>query len=393
MATHRWVSVAAPIRARTDAQRSRVREAHAMRRTPATLLAIGAVALAGCAGSSMRKVGPVGTSPAVTANGPIAFQRFSRTTEDDHSSQIFLRTPGGAVRRLTHVKGGAFAPAWSPDGNRIAFESAASGRRHVLYTMKADGTEARPLATGCTAASRCAFDAFPAYSPDGRRVSFERIYGPIIHHHDPHTHEDVDRATGVDLMVVDAIGRAPRAIAHWGTDPQPWDGAPRWSPDGAHLVLPLSTFKHHNKHTILGTALFVLDASGRRPHRITSWDLGAGNPDWSPDGQRIVFNSEGGHSRSTYLVRPDGGGLIRLLAGGSRLSHVGDTIGPAWSPDGKQIVFTTEPDTCSSLDFGGCRDVAYTFDVYVMNADGTGIRDITSAPQFEARPAWGPADG
>ena len=58
-----------------------------------------------------------------------------------------------------------------------------------------------------------------------------------------------------------------------------------------------------------------------------------------------------------------------------------------------EIVFTTEPDTCSSLDFGGCRDVAYTFDVYVMNADGTGIRDITSAPQFEARPAWGPADG
>ena len=99
MATHRWVSVAAAIRARTDAQRSRVREAHAMRRAPATLLAIGAVALAGCAGSSMTKVGPVGTSPAVTANGPIAFQRFSRTTEDDHSSQIFLRTPGGAVRR------------------------------------------------------------------------------------------------------------------------------------------------------------------------------------------------------------------------------------------------------------------------------------------------------
>ena len=42
-----------------------------------------------------------------------------------------------------------------------------------------------PLATGCTAASRCALDAFPAYSPDGRRVSFERVYGPIVKRVDP----------------------------------------------------------------------------------------------------------------------------------------------------------------------------------------------------------------
>jgi TolB protein len=363
-----------------------------MQRTTMTLLAVGALALNGCAGSSTSKVGPVGKSRAVRTNGPIAFERFSAAKEDDHSAQIFVRAPGGAVRQLTHVRGGAFAPAWSPDGTRIAFESAVPGR-HGLSTMKTDGSDARPVATGCTAARHCALDAFPSYSPDGRQISFERIYSPITRHNDPGGGGYADFAHGVDLMVVDAHGGAPKTIAHWGADPQPWDGAPRWSPDGAHLVLPLITLKHHNKHTSVGTALFMLDASGRGERQVTAWELGAANPDWSPDGQRIVFNSEGGHSRSTYLVRPDGGGLTRLLAGGSRVTHLGDTIAPAWSPDGKQIAFTGEPKTCGSLHVDACNHAVYTFDVYVMNADGSDVRDITSAPQFEARPAWGVAQG
>jgi Tol biopolymer transport system component len=218
------------------------------------------------------------------------------------------------------------------------------------------------------------------------------MYGPITRRVDYRTGFWADYAAAVDLMAIDARGGAPKAIAHWGADPQPWDGAARWSPDGEHLVVPIGTTKHPNKHTSLATALFVLDASGGRQHRITSWDLGAANPDWSPDGERIVFNSEGGHSRNTYVVRPDGSGLT-LLRGASRLTHIGETITPAWSPDGKQIVFAGEPHTCSSLYRGGCDSAVYTFDVFVMDADGTHVRDLTSAPQFEARPAWGAAQG
>jgi Tol biopolymer transport system component len=367
--------------------------AHRMTRASISLVIAGVVALAGCGHASLTKVGPVGSAPSIWANGPIVYERYAGASSDESSSQIFLRTPAGAIRQLTRVQGGAFAPAWSPSGTRIAFERGASAGRHLIFSMNPDGTDLRPLARGCTAASRCVLDAFPAYSPDGRHVSFERVYGPIVHRTDPGSGGPVDYAARVDLMVVDARGGAPRAIARWGTDPQPWDGAPRWAPDGTRLVLPLGTFRHHNKHTILGTALVVLDASGGTQRRITSWDLGAGNPDWSPDGRQIVFNSEGGHSRSTYVVRPDGRGLRRLLAGGAALSHLGDTVAPAWSPDGKQIVFTTEPRRCGSLHINACRDVAYTFDVYVMNADGTHLRDITSAPQFEARPAWGATQG
>ena len=77
------------------------------------------------------------------------------------------------------------------------------------------------------------------------------------------------------------------------------------------------------------------------------------------------------------------------VKGGARLTHTGQTIAPAWSPDGRQIVFTTEDQECSSLRPHGCDDVVLSFDVYVMNADGTGAHHVTSAPQFEARPAWG----
>jgi TolB protein len=386
MATHRWMSARTQIRAHPDALRPGLSDDRAMWRASITALAAGAVALAGCGGESTTKVGPAAETKAARTNGPIAFERYAHAAQDDHSAQIFVRATDGAVRQLTREPGGAFAPAWSPDGKRIAYERA-FGSRHLIYTMNPDGRDARPLATGCTAAKRCIFDIAPAYSPDGRRVSFERVYGPLRRRSAPE--ESFEYSPHTDLMVVDASGGEPRAIASWGADPQPWDGAPRWSPDGSRLVLPIGTFKHHNKHTMLGTALVVLGADGRGQRRITSWDLGAGNPDWSPDGRRIVFNSEGGHSRSTFVVRPDGDGLTRLVKGGARLTHTGQTIAPAWSPDGRQIVFTTEDRECSSLHTHGCDDVVQSFDIYVMNADGTGAHHITSAPQFEARPAWG----
>ena len=68
-------------------------------RAAIALLAGGAAALTGCGGSSLTKVGPSGSSPAARANGPIAYERYAHAAQDDSSSQIFLRLPGGAVRR------------------------------------------------------------------------------------------------------------------------------------------------------------------------------------------------------------------------------------------------------------------------------------------------------
>ena len=88
-----------------------------MTRIAAFVVAAGMVALAGCGGASLTKVGPVGSAPSVRANGPIAYERYAGASSDDSSSQIFLRTPAGAVRQLTRVSVGPSRRRGHPAGS------------------------------------------------------------------------------------------------------------------------------------------------------------------------------------------------------------------------------------------------------------------------------------
>jgi len=316
------------------------------------------------------------------ANGTIAYMRFTGAREDDRTAQIVARAPDGTVRQLTHLAGGAFWPAWSPDGTRIVFSRWFSRQRRPdqLWVMNADGTQAHAVAGGCTPARHCLGDDFPSFSPDGTRIVFVRAYRPLIRKN--FKYEPLEIASRVEVMTVAAAGGRPTVIRRWGADPQPWEGAPRFSPDGARLVIPLGTLKHPNRHTHVSTALHVINADGSGGEtRITPWDVGAANPDWSPDGSRIVFNSEGGHTPDIYVVRPDGGGLTELLAGNHTGTGVGPVFSPSWSPDGRQILFSAPPRR-GNLDGS---------DIYAMNPDGTGIHPLVTGPRMEARPAWGAA--
>ena len=144
---------------------------------------------------------------------------------------------------------------------------------------------------------------------------------------------------------------------------------------------------------MFNTALHIIDVAGGAQRQITPWVIGAGNPSWSPDGKHIAFNSWGGHSPNLYVVDPDGTHLKLLLRANTTASHIGWVDAPAWSPDGKQIAFGTQTNPCHSFRVNGCpRDPDFEpFDLYAIGADGTHLRRLTSARQFESRPAWGPA--
>ena len=317
-------------------------------------------------------------SPATPAgsNGAIAFQRFAGPREDDTTSQIFVRSPAGAIRQLTKLSGGSFDPAWSPDGSRIVFErwGARTHEPDQLYTIGADGGELRKLTNGCTP-RRCLGDDWGSYSPDGRQIAFARAYKPLVHKRF-NQYEQGDFPSAVDLMVVGAGGGAPLVLRHFKSDPQLGEGGVAWSPDGRRIAFAVGTLKHPNKHTHVSTALFVANADGSGQRQISPWSLGAANPDWAPDGSRIVFNSEGGHSPNIYAVRPDGSELTRILAGNH--GGVGPAANPAWSPDGTKIVFTAPP-----------KLGAYVrTDVYAMDADGTNIQPLVVSPRMETNAAW-----
>jgi TolB protein len=111
------------------------------------------------------------------------------------------------------------------------------------------------------------------------------------------------------------------------------------------------------------------------------FDLRAGDtPDWSPDGQRVLFHSNNGGppdvSANLYTVRADGTDLRQLTfeEGGVR-----NVLGSSYSPGGKRIVFGRRPAT------GGTNA-----DIFIIHVDGTHERPVTQTVLYDSFPDWGP---
>jgi serine/threonine protein kinase len=128
--------------------------------------------------------------------------------------------------------------------------------------------------------------------------------------------------------------------------------------------------------------IFLMNADGGEPRQITNMPDGACQPDWSPDGSRLVFISpcmrrqDQYPGAKLYLVNAEGGDLTELPA-----SDEGD-FDPAWSPDGSRIAFT------SLLDG--------SMQIYVLNLDDNSVIKLTETtsdtryPDWSRQPAWSP---
>lgn len=148
---------------------------------------------------------------------------------------------------------------------------------------------------------------------------------------------------------------------------------PSWSPDGSRIAF--RSAPHPGAATIGNSDIWVVNADGEDARNLTRHPESANwSPAWSPDGRRIAYYSEEGSRPGLYLMRADGSQRIRILDG--------DAEYPSWSPDGTRLAFMSLgfPPGSSSSDY----------DVYVVDADGTGLRQLTHLPGEDGWPAWSP---
>ena len=293
-------------------------------------------------------------------NGQIAYARFP--------SLWVVNPDGTGERRLPHVKRSEDSnPDWSPDGSQIAFDRCSV--KCEIWTISADGTTQKRLGPDCLRKSGACQDRItPAWSPNGKLIAFGGSVGTVR-----------DGAVEfAEVFVMNANGTGVRQVTRLTTGGKPFaiDAlSPSWSPDGKQLVFEvrnLKTAEPPNRR-----ALFILNADGSDLRQLTPWSLNGGDdPDWSPDGKLILFrtvSTSNRHHGNIHTIRPDGTGLKKL----TDYTAPKTVLSGSFSPDGKWITFARFNETPYPA-------------IYVMRADGTGVRRITQrGGHYE--PDWGPA--
>jgi TolB protein len=158
------------------------------------------------------------------------------------------------------------------------------------------------------------------------------------------------------------------------------DEQPRWSPDGRQIVFISSRDGH--------LQLYLMDADGSHQRRLTqSADIDY-QPDFSPKGDVVVFQSRTERAsvvHDIYIVRTDGSGRTRLT---DQRANYG---APRWSPDGKKILFERNPIIkryYKEMSKAELAQVHSSQELYVMNRDGTGIRNLTNNSGSDCCATW-----
>jgi TolB protein len=260
----------------------------------------------------------------------------------------------------------AAAPAQAtfPGRNGLLVFERPIGRQIDLFTATANGSAVRRLT------STKAWEEKPEFSPDGQHIAFAR---------------SKPSGTPTEIATINASGGDLRVLTSFGSH----SDAPTWSPDGRIAYFTLRDFPPPSNNGPLPPAeLYSMTQHGADQQRLTHDKQIQTDPEWSPDGNTIAYSQwravpgqPGVFDIGLSLMNSDGTNQRPLLA----TSANRDVLTQSWSPDGKRIVFELVSAHPSARSRGSRQS-----DIAVINADGTGLRQLTRTAALETEPVWSP---
>jgi TolB protein len=133
---------------------------------------------------------------------------------------------------------------------------------------------------------------------------------------------------------------------------------------------PASSNKATGRIAFINGDIYTMNADGTGLTNLTNNPANYALLKWSPDGKKLSFTMDPYGKGEGYVINADGSGLTNLTN-----NPAGDFIG-SWSPDSKRIAFTSNRDGRSQI--------------YIINVDGTGLTNISNSPSEDSMPEWSP---
>jgi Tol biopolymer transport system component len=280
-------------------------------------------------------------------------------------SAVWLSVPVAVALLLLAAPAHAAFPG---KNGKIAFQRYQSPVGNEIYSANLDATGAVDLSNDNNSDTH---ESDPAWSPDGTHIAFVR------------QHDDTgNNSYAVNVWVMNADGSGQHNLTP--NDPNATTRVdeldPAWSPDGSKIAF----IRRDNGNPFCcpvipeSVDVWTMNADGTNKQNITNTPQGPeeSGPAWSPDGTKIAYSRFDASGRDIYTVNADGSG------NGQQLTNTGYNLDPNWSPTGEKIVFdANRGDNILKL--------------WVMNADGTSQTQITNPPvqpNFgDVKAAWSPA--
>jgi len=224
-------------------------------------------------------------------------------------------------------------PAWSPDGDRIAFTSFRSGNADLWSYSFSDSRADRIL-------SIPGLNSSPAWSPDGEDIALTL---------------SSDRNVDIHLLNLDTM-ETTRLTLRGSIET-----SASFSPTGRQIVFTSDRIGYPQ--------LYIMDSSGGTAIRATNSHGYCDSPTWSPDGDRIAYTAQSGRDFHIFVMDADGSNIRQVTFEGSLNED------PVWGPTGRHIAFSSDMD--------GGRSV------YIIELNELKIRKISGEGDSYC-PSWSP---